>query len=455
MLYRTLRWIARVALRWFYRDIEVRFAERVPDDGAALLVGNHQNALVDAMVIGTALPRVVRLTAKATLLENPISNAIVKALGIIPLRRAHDERAVPMPLPPDQQRNSDAFRAIVDSLGEGGVVLIFPEGISHSGASLAPLRTGAARIALRARRDHGLADLPIVPVGLTFERKWEPRSRIVMEIGKPVTASDIDDSPQGVGALTARIDDALRAVTLNYATRDDADRMYTFSTLLAGVLDDVRALGNPDPPLGRTVDLERRLERYRSALAHTGDAVQTRVSSFVARVDSFRNHLTALKIAPNEVDVSTSALDGARFIVRELAILLVGGPLALWGFLHHWIPLRLARILARRLSRQPDEPAMHTLVAGLVFVIVLYLLLAGTIAWKLGPLIAVAYLMLLPIAGSWDFQFRDRFARAHARARTYLTLRSNAPLRQELQREAAWLRDEARLLDLALQTATP
>ena len=64
MLYRALRSVARIALRWFYRDIEVVGAERVPAAGPVLLVGNHQNALVDALVIGTALPRLVRLTLR-------------------------------------------------------------------------------------------------------------------------------------------------------------------------------------------------------------------------------------------------------------------------------------------------------------------------------------------------------------------------------------------------------
>ena len=46
--------------------------------------------------------------------------------------------------------NVSAFAASRQILSCDGVVAIFPEGISHDEASLQPLRTGAARIALEA-----------------------------------------------------------------------------------------------------------------------------------------------------------------------------------------------------------------------------------------------------------------------------------------------------------------
>jgi hypothetical protein len=42
---------------------------------------NHPNALVDALVV----PRRVVLTAKATLLENPIARLLVRTVGVVPL----------------------------------------------------------------------------------------------------------------------------------------------------------------------------------------------------------------------------------------------------------------------------------------------------------------------------------------------------------------------------------
>ena len=52
-----------VALDWFYADVVVQGRERLPRSGPLLIVANHPNALVDAMVVAVAAPRRVLLTA--------------------------------------------------------------------------------------------------------------------------------------------------------------------------------------------------------------------------------------------------------------------------------------------------------------------------------------------------------------------------------------------------------
>ena len=144
ILYSLLRAITGVALRWFYRDVRTRHAERIPRGTIPLLLTvNHPNALVDALVVGWALPRRLTITAKATLFENPVLGWFLRIAGVVPLRRASDERrrlaarggdreaAAGSSDQLDQTRNADAFRAILDCLEKGGAILIFPEGKSH------------------------------------------------------------------------------------------------------------------------------------------------------------------------------------------------------------------------------------------------------------------------------------------------------------------------------------
>lgn len=461
MLYRLLRGLASIGLRWYYRGIEVVGLERFPAHGPALIVANHWNALVDALIIGTAVRRPVRLTAKATLLENPVTRLLVHALGIIPLRRARDEQ-VREDAPVDQSRNTEAFAAVLDALEQGEAVLIFPEGRSHSEPSLAPLKSGAARLALMARRERGIAAIPIVPIGLTFEHKERPRSRVMMHVGPPITAdsalripsglSDAPDaSPPGeVQGLTAQIDNALRQLTLNFPTPEDAERVRDLATLLTKVLDRVRPVGNPDPPLSEAARVAQRLELARRQLSSTPPETVAAADAFVRQLDAFRAHASAASIPVNDLWMSLSPLAGAVFLARELAIAIASLPLALWGRINHWIPLALARFVGRATSRHPDEPAMHTLVSGLVFVLAFYALIAVAIARTTGGWWALAYLLLLPPAATLDFWISGRLHRAAARARAYLTLRRDPSLREKLLQEARELRAEARRLDTLL-----
>lgn len=132
-------------------------------------------------------------------------------------------------------------------------------------------------------------------------------------------------------------------------------------------------------------------------------------------------------------------------------IAILGFPVALWGRINHWIPITLARWVGRATSTNPDEPAMHTLVSGLVFVLAFYLLAALFIGHHHGAIWAVAYLASLPPSASFDFWLSDRIRRAIRRARAYLSMRRDPTLRASLRAEASDLRAEARRLDAALR----
>ena len=130
--------------------------ERVPRNGPVLLVVNHPNALVDALVVGWLVRRRIRITAKSTLFVNPIAVWFFATVGVIPLRRASDESRSRGAV--NRGRNADAFESISEEFERGGAIVIFPEGTTSDAPSIGPLHTGAARIALAAR-DRGRAQV--------------------------------------------------------------------------------------------------------------------------------------------------------------------------------------------------------------------------------------------------------------------------------------------------------
>jgi 1-acyl-sn-glycerol-3-phosphate acyltransferase len=446
MLYRFLRWIAGIALQWFYREIEVVGIQRLRHERPLLLAVNHPNALVDALVVGTITPRPIVLTAKATLFEHPLLRPLFRAVGIVPLRRARDE-GQPAGTQPDSARNAEAFRSILEALGQRRAVLIFPEGTTHDRPSLAPLKTGIARLALQARDGSGIRGLQIIPVGLTFERKWALRTRIFVHVGEPIEVDEWrpgDGSADHVGALMRDIERRLRATTLNFATPEEAAEVIGVARILSGAFDRVRSLASPDPRLADEVEIARRVAAAREALLAV---VPDRVAHFRDRLDALRLELQRRRIAVNDVMISRSLSRGAWFALREGAIILSAGPIAWWGRLNHWVPLRLARWVARRRSRSPEDPAMYTLVLGLALVLLAYAI-QTTVVWQLaGPRWALVYLVSLPLAATWDIQFRDRMRRATQRTRTYFQFWQEPGLQARLLTELEWLREEALALE--------
>ena len=140
MLYAMLRAVAAIALRWYYADVVVQGAERAPRDRPLLVVANHPNALVDPLLVGTTLHRRVLLTAKATLFEQPAVGALLRAVGVIPLRRASDERRAGGSTTPE--RNVHAFERVSAALRRGGCVLVFPATVLSTDTRHSSEKTG-------------------------------------------------------------------------------------------------------------------------------------------------------------------------------------------------------------------------------------------------------------------------------------------------------------------------
>lgn len=212
MIYGLLRWFTGIALHWFYSSIQVIGREKIPLTGPVIIAASHHNALVDALIAGWISPRRLTLTAKATLMDNVLLRWFFPIVGIVPLRRVSDELKKRNTEKVDPARNVGAFEAILDVLEKGEMVLIFPEGISHSNSELAPLKTGASRIALEARDKRHIKNLQMVPLGLSFEAKGNPGTAVLAEVGEPIAINDAGTT--GVESLTDLLSSRLAAVSL-------------------------------------------------------------------------------------------------------------------------------------------------------------------------------------------------------------------------------------------------
>jgi glycerol-3-phosphate O-acyltransferase/dihydroxyacetone phosphate acyltransferase len=437
MLYRLLRVVAAIALRWYYAEIVVQGAGRAPRSGPLLIIANHPNALIDPLLVGTALPRRVMLTAKATLFENPALSALLHAAGVVPLRRAKDgDPGVRGEGGAD--RNAVAFRSVTATLRRGGAVLIFPEGISHDAPTIAPLRTGAARIVLQAHSE-GVRGIALLAIGLIYEEKERPNSDVLVRVGAPLmldawlAARGEDD----VSELTEALDGQLRDVTLNFATAERAGRAVRLAHILS-------ALGTEPVPVAqpRSLDAEaelaRRIDRATTALTTAPRAVIDAADVLSARLDILERALDRKGIALEDVRISVRWVDGIRFLLREgLLLLLFAVPLIL-GRLAHWIPIRSARAIALRSLRHDssrDQPAMRTIVFGLAALVVWYALLFVVLDRIVGLPGALGWLFAIFASAHALRLGEGRLRRALRRARTFLALRSNGALQRQLVAE--------------------
>ena len=184
-----------------------------------IIVLNHFNGLVDPVVAVHALGRLPRFIAKATLWKILPARPFLALAGLIPVYRTQDQA---IDRRDASAGNTSAFAACHEVLAKGGTIAIFPEGTTSARSRLAPMKTGAARIALGAYAQ-GVEELVIVPIGLAFEDRVAFRGRAFVEVGTPLVLADRlrdllppggtadEDDREAVDRLTDAIDQHLRA----------------------------------------------------------------------------------------------------------------------------------------------------------------------------------------------------------------------------------------------------
>jgi len=374
--------ISRIATRGYYR-YSVGGAP-VPARGPALLVANHNNALVDPAFVTVAARREVRFLAKSTLFTNPMIGWLIKLVGSIPVYRAQDN-------PKLLGQNRDVFVAVHEAIAAGAAVGIFPEGTSHSRSRLSPIKTGAARIALGAARRLGGA-FPIIPVGIVYRDRNSVRSEVRIVIGDAFDWSDLaarSDEKFAVRELTKRIDSAMRAVTLNLDSWEDAALVHVAEQIWAAEHGSPR---DSEATVSRLALTASVLQKFRLR----GDA------EWMNTARELRAHARMLQrmgLSPQALkeDVSWSA--ALRWLVLRLP-LLAAIPLAAVALLVYWPPIAAARWLSKHTGEGPDSVTTYHVLGLFLFCTVWTLLLAAAGAWTLGWAFGLAVVLLLPVIGA-------------------------------------------------------
>lgn len=147
IFYFCVRLVARLALSRSYR-LRSDASDRIPAEGAALLVANHVS-LIDAIVIGVLCRRRIRFVMDHRIHRHPALSWLFRGIGAIPIASAKSDPA----------RMERAFERIDRALQAGEVVCIFPEGRLSRDGALDRFRPGVERIL--ARRP-----VPVVPLAL-------------------------------------------------------------------------------------------------------------------------------------------------------------------------------------------------------------------------------------------------------------------------------------------------
>lgn len=389
---------ARLLIHVFFQEVEVECGENLPASGPVVVVANHTNGLVDGLLLMATLRRYPRFLGKSTLFKIAPLWPFLKFAGVVPVYRAIDGAS--------GDQNASAFATCDRILAQGGVVAVFPEGISHDEASLQPLKTGAARIALEGGIEGGAPDLVTVAVGLTYDAKARFRSRALVRVDQPAPVARRRecyerDSHEAVRRFTLDLADRLSAVSPSYASWAQATQLSQVAEI---VVRQPQGIVSP-VPLADQVGVAEALAQV--AQARPGDE---NLAELVATFAAYRRDLDLLGLSDSQLAAAYRRGHVRASSAWSVVKILAAVPVALVGVAVHIIPFQIMKQVAKAPRNEGMKATVKLLGCFASFTLV-YAILGFFVGRALGAWLGLLAALAAPLCGYVSVRLGERVQR--------------------------------------------
>ena len=351
-----LKYLQRTICEIFFSKIRVRGLENIQGIKGALLVANHPNTFFDPLLVSAIMPFSLKFLAKSTLWNIPILGSMLDHLGLIPVQRACDVSFQ------GRSENMQSLNKSASLLVRGQFILIFPEGVSEAGLTLKPVKTGAARILFSAlEMTQWGKDIPIIPVGIDYEKPSAFRSSITIRIGTPISLVQHKESylatPKSlVKETTRQIAQNLANLVPHLDSEEKESLVHNISKLYGSQLCQVM----------KTSDTTEARLAIAKAVNHYCEADPSSVLKFEERLETYiqtRRHL--------DFDENTPPLTVRAVFAYINAVC---SPHML-GLVLHWLPYNITRKIVSMLPLDYVWQATAKLITGFIIYPLYYFIL--------------------------------------------------------------------------------
>lgn len=198
-------WVA-VGLFFYYRKIKIVGRSTIPLDKPVLLLSNHQNALMDVLLIAVYCGRKPWFLTRSDVFKTSFFKSFFSFLQMMPVYRIRDGKSsVP--------KNKAMFEKCAQLLGANHAILLFPEANHSLQRRVRPLSKGFTRIVEATLEQNPNWDIQLVPIGQNYAYPQQAGDSATLVFGNPISIQDHKTAPDFINRLKEEVQQGLMQCT--------------------------------------------------------------------------------------------------------------------------------------------------------------------------------------------------------------------------------------------------
>jgi len=423
-------------VKTFYKKVEVSGSDKLNINRPVILCANHSNALADAVLLQYSSTKLIHPLARSGLFKNPFLKIILSVWKAVPVYRRQDSES-------GQVDNDQMFSKVYKMLADNQILMIFPEGQSHSDPKLRKIKTGISRIILGYKEKYG--SLPeVIPVGLNFTQTKRFRSNVFINYGDSLVIDENlkVDNEDHIKQLTDHVMKSMQDQVLEIDEVDDLVFVKQIERFFALRHKKIRRR-----------NLSEKFKSHKLLLTvknYLNQHVPDEISRFKLHLRQFNRLCRKLGINDYNLNVTYNSKVIRSFVIKSLFTILVMLPIGLWGFINSLIPFMLTQFLSALLARADDQRDTAKILIGTLFFSVFWGIQTQQVYSNFGFNIGLIYFLSLIPASLVALIITHEHTKIIDNMRVFFVLIKKKRLRRYLIRKRKAIEQElASLLKLA------
>jgi len=405
IFYNLLKIYQLLVFHLYYKKVEVVGRKNIPYGSPVIFTPNHQNALMDALIVLNTARLNPVFMARADIFKKKSQAKILNFLKIIPVYRKRDGAD-------ELSRNDETFDTCIDILRDSHSICLMPEGNHGYHRRLRALVKGTFRIAFRAQEEFGDKNsVKIVPVGIDFEHYQKIQQELLIIYGKPIDVSEYmeayrENQARAINALKDRLSDELKKIIIHIGNTEHYD-MYQ----------DLRGIYNSRMRRRAGIrgnSLYKRFRADKQMISLMDQHFITNPEKMLKLSGKVAEYMAGLK----ELNLRDWVIDRDGFsllrTVLQSLLLLVISPVFMVGWIANIIPYSIPRRMIKNVKDPQFVSSFRYVMAMIIFFC--YYIIAGILAgifadhaWLAWPIMA-GMLVSGYIALFYSFSVKKLFA---------------------------------------------